>query len=412
MYQLVSAIAVPYGLQKRWQAISEEDLASLSVKTFFETYRRMQLAVRPAPNAAIAYCLMETIKPAWGAFEGTLAQMFTALGNEAIPTDPTGLALNTRIANYEDVFRANYRLQAVTRGNSPTPTIPVRDRPDIRLTRTQPNTDYGHLFRHSLVSVNGFFHLTDTDTVNGLVVQDANKSWVHCGQNQMGLLSFAKVGQLQCIPITDAMITQTEARMPVVRLPESIGDKQVLMVLGGYLHLPNPVIFQRLNATDFQINFNAIKWPERYQESRQYIDLTGLPLTHPPGNQNVLSLTELYSDPVIRAYLKLSQSFFVVLDTPHLYHQMHQVRKSKLPSMYMAYRKPVESLVTELGRMPEYWSREEHGQWVLTIYNGYTENKVFTTERIDWVDTIDHGNEALPAARISDGFLLEIGRDI
>jgi hypothetical protein len=409
MYFITSATGVKKGIHKQWQAI---DLTSLSVASLYTTYRKVWLTLTLSTDPTPLYLDMDDVATRYATYAGTFAEWLVFIAAQSLPTRTTGPIFRHRSAKFCDAFKAGYTVTPVTHANVDSASTPMADKPDVRLTRTSPVTDYTAFFTHCLVSINGFYHLSDTDGVNGIVVSDAMTTLRHSRQNQIGLLSFSTVCSLQIVPITASMLQHTEPGQANVTLPQDLTNKTVMLVLGGYLHVIDPVTFQRIAQDTFKVDFLSLPLLERYYESKKYLDLSSLNLESSPTNDQQIGIDDLLTPEVLTAYLTLSQSFLVILDCPEIYLQKQFIKRTGLPDMYIAYNEPIYPLVTALGRHPEYWYTLEDGQYSVTVYDALVENRIFDTVMTAELASVDAGRRPAYPGSISPAHFLEIGRDI
>ena len=410
MYVLTSAVGVKLGLVKKWDTIA---LTGVSVASLFEGYRRVWLTLHLVDSVIPIYLDLATLRTAYATYAGDLSALVASVTTASLPTVAAlPFVLKQRSARFCDAFKAGYTLTPVNASNVDTSAMPEDAKTHLRFTRVSPATDYTHFHQHCLVSINGFYHLSDTDGVRGVVVSDAARSLRWSRQNQIGLLSFAEVGAITLHPITPAMVHHGEPGQVSVTLPASMEGKTALLVLGGYLHAVDPQTFTRTGESSYRINFTNLPLLERYYESRRYMDLSALPLQHGVHNDLQVSLEELRSPAVLAAYLALSQSFFVLLDSEEVYVQTHPVRRTGLPDMYLCYSAPSLPLVLELGRQPEYWSTFEDGQYSLTIYDNRIANRLFSAACVPTQVSADDACVPTQRAHLSSAHFLEITRDV
>ena len=186
-YSAVSAIGVPFGLNKRWTTI---DISTVSVASLFTTYRVAQLTLNVVGSLNPVYLLLSDIAATYSNYPGTVTAMLAVVGNTALPTTTTPLLLNERSATYMDAFRAGYTATPVSSTNDILSYMPPSSVPDLRLTRTDIDLDYNYFNSHALVSINGYYHYTLTDGTNGVQVKDAIKSLNISSQNEIGIWNF------------------------------------------------------------------------------------------------------------------------------------------------------------------------------------------------------------------------------
>ena len=412
MYEHIETIGVRSGLDKRWGVLTSESLA-LSLSTLFATYRKLQTKLQIAGTTNPLYFDLDSLRPTHSFSELTIAQFLVANGNIALSTASTGIVLNHQTARYGDIVRLGYKLTPVNSANSDSPLIALEDKDHVRLTRTAPQTDYANMYAKSLVSVNGLYHLTDTDGVNGVMVMDAMRSSrIARDSSQMGVLSFQNVGSLEQVRITPSMVVQDSPRQALITLEQDLTNKTVFLVLGGYLHPVDPTVYQRVSVNSFRILFNSLPLLERYYESKRFIDLSSLPVQHSSVNEELVNVEDFYSDENLLAYLQLSQTFFVIINAPEIYTQRQYLRSTGTPDLYITYQKPIYPFVTSLGRQPEYWSVYEDQQWAIHTYKTVIEQRLFNTTRDVWNSNVDNSRVPHYSGLIPQGYFLEIGRDI
>lgn len=310
---------------------------------------------------------------------------------------------------YKDCFAAGYKVTPVNQSNTEfTDNI---NKIHVRLTRD--DVDYKEFFDNCIVSINGFYHLLDTDYINGVLVLDAVKSLNISRQNQMGILSFKQLGGIQRHLITDEMMTtylddDLEVGNVRINIPFDITNKSIIFCLGGYLrYVDNSKIIQTSDNV-FKINFNNMSMLDCYYESKKYIDLSSLPLEHSIFNQEHISLSQLISAENLRAYLKLSQSFIMVVNTPSISLETKHVRKTGLPGMYISYTKPELPLVVGNGRHAEYIARLEDGQYGINIYDNVIDNRLYDTVLRQSLTTTDGSRRPDWPGMYDDAYLLNI----
>lgn len=408
MYTVKQAIGIRFGINKRWEVIN---LAAFTMAQLYQTFRTAQVSLYLPDGTTVVYLDLQAISPQYATSTIKFADVLYEIGSSSLPTTVTGITLNHKAAQFRDAFRAGYNVTPVNTLNQIDPTLTNFELPNIRLSRPDLSVDYHYAFRHMLVSVNGLYHRTDTDGVNGLMVVDGMKSSRISGQNQVGLLSFSNVCDLQIKPITPGQIDISDSGKPVVTLDASTAGKSVILILAGYMVFVDGVALRQLSPTTYKIDLTNLGLVNRYYELRNYIDLTHLGISHPAESPTELSIAELTSDTVSVNWLTLSQSFFVVLDTPNLYTQRRYLAHTGMPNIYISYAQPNEVMVLENGRQPSYWSRFEEGQWRLDIYNNVISNAQYYSNPLPtWLNTSGGELSGTPN-HLSKAYLMEIGRD-
>lgn len=408
MYTVNQAIGIRYGLNKRWEVI---DLTAFTMAQLYQTFRVAQISLFLPENTIPVYLDIQDIAPTYATFTGKFSDLLAGLGNQALPTKTTGITLNHRKALFRDAFRAGYTVTPVNAVNAVDTSVPTNALPNVRLTRPDLTTDYNYVFKHCLVTVNGHYHRTDTDGVNGLMVTDAMKGLQISGQNQIGLLSFSGMCDLQIVPITPSMIDLTESGKPVFTLNQDMTNKSIILVFGGYMVFLDGTALQQVGVSSYKLNMLAINLVDRYYESLNYMDLTGLDIVPAAVNQNEIAIADLTTDATTLGWFSMSQTFAVVLNTPSLYTQRQYLARSGMPNIYFSYAQPNDSLVLELGRQPSYWSSFEDRQWRIALYDNVIGNELYYSNPLPtWVNTSGADMAGSPN-HLSKAYFLEIGRD-
>ena len=411
MYTAQAAIGVRLGLNQRWEVI---DLTAWVVADLFSTFRRVQLTLLPAGSTTPVYFDLSTLAASYATYPGLVSAMLSALGSTTLPTTLTGLRLNSQKAVYGDAFSKGYTANPVSTVNTVDPGVEGLKQPNIRLTNTQIAVDYQQMFDYCLVNINGYYHRVDTDGTNGLMVIDAMKCVVKANQNQIGLWSFTEVGALTQVPITSGMVTtsSSQTQASTVTLPVDPTGKSVFLILGGYLVLVDGTALTQISHNGYTIDFSRLSIVDRYYESLNYLDLSSLGVNTPSTNGSVLAVTDLTTPAMMLKWLLLSQSFFVVVDTPELYSQTLAVKRTGLPMLYTTYQQPRSPLVLELGRHPPYVVKEEVNQYSLSLYNNTVGNKLYYSNVAGYNLSTSGANMPGMPGHLSQAYLLELGRDV
>lgn len=411
MYVYQSAKAVGKDIQDRWLDV---DISNMLMYDIFDKYRKVYVwLTNPYLDAPVVIDL-ETLRLEFSFSEDSFNNILIQIDNRTLtPVTPVP-TFRTKYVKFSDAFRAGYKITPQSITASQTANLPDYLKTSLRLDK--PNTDMEVFYKHCLVSVNGFFHRTDGNGLNAFVV-DGAKSLFKSRQNQLGITSFLDIGQIEQVPITESMIyAQAEdsnlRKRTYVKLNKDITNKTVLLVLGGYLLFPDHNSFWQTGDDTFAINFTSMPLLERYYESFPYIDFEELGLPKSTNNESLINIEEFYSDAVLKKYMMMPQSFFVIVDTPSLFVNKIYIRDSALPGMFTAYKEPTYPLIVGNGRIAEYWKTYEDGHWSVTVLDSYLHNKVLTHRPLGELVTVSNSDVPLRTYYNSRGFLLELGKDI
>lgn len=407
MYQLLQAIGVRKGVNQRW---SEIDTSILTLKEYFSLYRKVFFKLEN--TTGISYLDMNELDISLRDSSLTMSAYLIEIDNQTLPTVESLPHLNTVTAQYKDALRANYKIRpwsALYANN-----VLVEDRESALLTRTNPETSYSDVKNNCLITVNGFFHLADTDGNTGVVVYDAMKSVRLSKQNSVGIWSFQRVSTLSCIPIASSMLYKLDPQQQYsndayLNLGIDISNKFILVVIGGYLHwAADDGFITKVSNTSIKLNMRNYPYIERYYQSKHYIDLSGLE-TGATGEQ--VDVNVLKNDSNVEKLLTLSQSFIVVFDKSELFVNEYFVKKVKVPGLYISYIKPTSPLMVGLGRCPEYWVDKENDQFALKVSDNRVSSLIYKTVGVI-PNGIDDTQLPVNSEYVGAAKLIEIGSDV
>jgi hypothetical protein len=385
----------------------------MSLQTIFATYRRIVLSLTHTALTDVVYVDLEPLRAEYSTYPNTLNEWFISLGDRALPTIAKLPASKVSYLRYRDAFQAGYRADTTIIGRKDISIAEQEARDDLIITRDATPTVYDQLFRQCLISVNGYLHLTDYDD-DGLYVKDGGRSFRRSRNNQLGIHSFADIGAVTLIPITSEQIHTSAPEVPLaaktyLTIPKATPNQSVLLSIGGYLVLPDPQVFWQISDQQYGLSLEHLPYLARYFESAVNLDLSSLPLSVSPIHPERVSATELFSDPVVMAYLTLSQSFWIVVDTPHLFFVRRGIETPALPGMFISHSRPIYPLIIGQGKIGEYWSTLEDGQWSLTVQDSFYRHHIFDTVRAGELTTVTSGLTPMQPFDHSRGWLLEIG---
>lgn len=333
-YQLVAAKARSKGLDAVWSDVS---ITPMTIGTLFSTYTDVWMTLSHPSLSKNVFLRLQAVRELVSAryHSLTVPQWLQAIGDLALPTVASMPDFKLRQVRTSDAWRAGYDIKPFDRTRHEDAEIPYGEKDDLLLTKE--GIDFQTYHRYLLVSVNGYFHRTGSSP-RGLQVLDGGRTGRLLNDNQVSVHSFWGVGALDIIPITSEMVYKTIptgrlADRAYVELPYDVEDKTVLLVIGGFLHVLDET-YTRIGPRSLCININKLALAERFFESNKALDLSSLPLTKHVGDASHVAVDELYSDEVIRAYLSLSQSFVVVVNTKDFYVRRHPIANTELPGRY------------------------------------------------------------------------------
>lgn len=411
MYTATAARGVKKGVNQRWQAI---DISTITVANLYDQYRKVILTLQTGNPPVTVYLDMDEVRADYATYNNTVAQWLIDILDASLPTTTVTPDLRTRTARFMDAFRAGYSVKPYNALYGEN--VSMTDRVDALLTRASPAADYSLFYNTTLVTVNGFYHRTDLAVGKGIVVYKAAESVRKSNQNQMGLLTFDGMCSIQTHPIAESMIYKQDENIPLsdaayINTGLDLTNKNVLFVIGGYIHFVKDII-TKVGDNLFKIDFANYPLFDRFYEMRNHLNVSSFNLSTSTVNPDQIAVEELQTDENIKALLLMNQSFFVVLDTPHLYTEKNYVKGTGYPASYIGFTTPNKSLVTGLGRHSEYWYRHEDDQYILTVYDNAVSNRIYNTINPYFENSV--GDSELPTdpVYLSGAYFLEIGRDL
>lgn len=412
-YQLVAAKARSKGLDAVW---SDTDITQMTIGQLFLTFHNVWLTLSHTALEDDVYLSLDTVRNdvASRYHHLTVPQWLVFLEDASLPTVMHLPEFKLRKVRYIDAWRAGYDIKAIDRTRHDDAQIPHGDKHDLLISRE--DVDFQVYERAAMVTVNGYFHRTGASPT-GLQVIDGGRSGRIANDNQIGIHSFNGVGRLEFIPITPTMVykiidNDKLSNHAYIELPYDVEDKVVLLVIGGYLHVLDEA-YTRIGAKTLRINFTRIPLPERYFESLKHIDLSSLPLTREKNRPTHVSVEELYSDDVIKAYLSLSQSFVVVVNAKDFYVRRHTVPNAQLPGRYeTTLDTEYLPLIGAYGKVYDYVSFNDWGVRILACTENQRRNYIFRSTNWRSQRTIDASLNTYRPWEWAHAHFLEMGRSV
>lgn len=365
MYTLVRA---RYRLDRRDGRWTEADLANEKIGSLAANYGDIYLYVQYPGTAeptvkALRWSnvinLVSTSNP-----NLTVQQWLTAQGNKTLPFDKTLPNEKIRLVKYAQAWHVGYKVQSKGRNGGIDRDTSQYYKEDLIITH--PNFSPQTIRDNTLITVNGYFHLTDW-TNQGVRVVDGNTTVRRTNDNQIGVYSFEKIGKVTYVPITLDMIKPMDADTPLwnatyLKLPSNIDttNKTVLLVTGGYLNVLSDV-YTRVNEKVWRLSFGRMMFLNRYIQSAKDLDLSSLGLTVDESDPTLFDVQELKHDSVIKAYLTLSQSFFVIVDSPSMFQSFEPVQYLNEPGRFIGSVDEQLPLTGAYGKMLDYHIIKEPG---------------------------------------------------
>ena len=421
-YSLVSAIGKPVGGGGRWVSI---DISNMSFASIFQNYIRVIATLSNPFDATNTALDLASVEFTEGDPSITFSQYLVSIGNAALPTFTPPPVLNTVYAKYNDAWNAGYMVTPVAPNTAIDSPLPQADKTWLKLTDyndpTNPEVmpvDFTLFGKSCMVSVNGYWHYLATDS-SGAYIRDGNTSCVKSKRNTIGIYSLASLGSIQYIDLTPDMIYKQDpsnflSNGVYINVGQSLAGKTVLLVIAGYLHVMDGNTFKRVGDQLLKIDWQNYPYFDRYFEQVDTIDLSSLNLTHTPRNASQVAVSELMSDAAITAYCSLSQSFIVLLDNQEVFVDYKDIANTGLPGSYMDIQEPNWPLITGHGKVSEWWSVEEDGQWAVLIQDAdaWVDRRTYYTTDPKKLNSLASNRVPARPRVLSSARFLKLGSDV
>lgn len=349
----------------------------------------------------------------------TIDQFLIRIGSTSLPIELTFPSLDVQFAHFKDAVQSGFKIDAVHRQFDISVQVDKEDKTDLRLTKE--GLDPFRLFRTTLVTVNGLLHRTNY-VGNAIHVIDGALNGFHANKTCVGLYYLGQLGDIRIIPIKESHITGYKEQPLHERAfvtiddsyKESLTNKSILLSIGGYLHYPEDTTFLRYNDRTFTIDFIRYPLIQRFYEMRQLLKMETFNRQFFKKRSNVdqIDIDVLYSNETIVHLLTLSQSFFIIVDTPQLFLEKEFVEFNHLPNSYISYDKPLYPLQSGLGRFYEYWTRREYDRYILNVEEGVKDNLLLETT--DWKTnrSVDNSRTPYQVTDYHQAFFYKLGKSL
>lgn len=410
-YTYLYAIAKPKAKGSRWV---ERDLSGMTFSEMYDEFRDAKIAIGHPVFESDYYIELDEIRSMITDPDQRLVIWLNRLGSQSLPVEEGKPVLENRTVECRDVWMTGFDVQATRMGSHPE--TPWTDETMTDLLLTKDGVDYRDAYRRLLVSVDGFIHRTSYSQ-DGLYVVDGARGRIEANRTQLSLIDFGKVGELQFVDIRPKMLYRPNPdgkhyQYAHLNLGVPTEGKTVMLVIGGYPHLLDNA-YKMIGDGLVQIDFNNYPLLQRYYESRQFVDWEHVSFTE-VGSMDTQRLVRevLRSEKFIEGLLYSSQTFAVIIDSPDVYVERHQVEKTDLPGIFLAYDQPDWPLESLRGRWLPYWAHKEEDRWVVNCGDNSLPNYVF--EHTDYESLYSVTDQKIPTQpHYRDrGFLVEIGRDL
>ena len=411
MYTLQSSLCLPRTSGAQWGIV---DLANAMVYDIFNIYEKVYLTLRIPQSMDPIYVNFNELADEYANFSGTLTQLLIAIGDLTLPTVLQLPNASIKYARFSDSVQAGYKVDTCIIGTNVPANYPRDEKKDLVLTRPGfSNMDMTLIHDYCLVTVNGYLHRTD-GSQSAAYVYDGGTTMRKSRMNYVGLLSFLDIGKITKVPITKDMIyTQASdsnlKERTYLWLNQDIEGKTVLLSIGGYLFMPQDQMFWQSGEHTFAINWSSYPIIERLFESQRFLDLSSLGLDIDPKNPSLTNVTQFLSDETLKAYMTLSQSFFIIVETDNIFSNKKFAQNTLTPGRLISYENPINPLFVGYGKMAEYFKVQEDGLYAMHVEDSLYRNYIISSRPEKQLANVNNALNPQRPFDFSNGFMLEIG---
>lgn len=410
MYQYITSLSLTTTISAQWQTT---DVADMALSVMYSKYRETFLTVKESITGNQFFVPMDAYRTALASSNLTVNQWLISMDGVTLETVSELPNKDLVTAKYANAILSGYKIELAKAGYGYPQNMPVSELTDLALTRPQFMTDLSLIHSHCLTKVNGYYHRTAFDGTKAFILDGGvTAAMKRCSHT--GIVSFLSIGSIEEKQLTDDDFMPLTEGAPlkegiIIKLPNEAVGKSMMFILGGYMIQPESGVFYPNSDTAWVLNIQGLPYFQRIFESRKEIDLSSLKLEALATNQeHALVQESLLSDETISAYLKLSQTYLAIVDTPALYYNRIQVRVSNIPGLITSYQEPDYPLVMGYGKHVEYSKVQETQYWALRVADAWYKQFAFNTAPTRNVEVLtDHWVTWKPYLR-TDGYLLEI----
>lgn len=364
MYTLVKAVLRERGINKVWENV---DISNMTIPNIFKKYHSGYLVLSSPVMDHLQYVDIQELKKTKIPMNTQVfTQWLQTLSNTKLPAKEVEPTFSEGKIGYIDAWQGGYKIERA----DPQTGLPNKNRIETDLTDAliTKSSVTSSKFENALVTINGFLHRSGV-TKAGLLVKDAGATLDASMKNQVGIISFAKLAPIKTVGLKDSQILRVDENVPLynsafINLGVDLTSKSIIMSLGGYFNMSGiEVINPEMGIIKLQLTQANLH--KRLLESIGKLNLKSLDLFMPDNTPKSIPVAQAIDDVTIRKYLTLSQTFFVVVDTPAL--SVNRIMLGDVPKsgIYECANEPKLPLVTSIGLLPEYNKVKQGLTWVV-----------------------------------------------
>ena len=346
--------------RKMGAQLTEVNIGNIRLRTLFRSYKSGFIVLsNPALTKLqkLDFKKLQSLELPLG--DLTFNTWLGTLGNASIETveyiPPTGKEVKPFVTTI-DAFAAGLDIQAVHDTYHHEVAVDRLMQTSLWITSTQETLSDKR--RRFCVAVNGLLHRKEK-LDEGVRVKGGRRTLDHSGYEVVTLLSFNDVAPIDEVSFTDETINPAGEvelhRSVLLELGMSLRDKSVLLSFCGILHGEHDIVHVvDRDSGIIKVDLYRLDLFKVMQSLQHVIDLSVLDLHLPDPYSESIVKQRLQLERVIRAMLKLDQTFAIVVDTPTLDITYDAPLDLELYGKYNDERNFKELLVDPYGKLMPY----------------------------------------------------------
>lgn len=292
--------------------------------------------------------------------------------NQYTETDfPAQRTFDVRGVYSVDMIQWGFHPKPVKLGVHESIPIPEEDKQDYLLTKK--GIDYKHFCDTSLVSVNGFIHPLVYGQ-EGIYIHYGYKTSLKAKEININALCFEHLGKIRTVDISSENLIKPNEDTDQTRQfylkfeEENFLNKQIALVLGGYLHFvrPSKKMVTKTAKNVLKVDGEVFRYRRRIKEICKFLDFDKrLGMTkYDDGRWNNREIESLET---LKSLLDLPQTFLVVFETESpLIFKERLLHPANYPRRYFSQTRPEGLIRLGDGRYPACLIKDDKNGFVIS----------------------------------------------
>lgn len=423
-YTLQKIIAKEKGSNNKWQTnILPASITSKTINDLLSMYLKIHLVLSHDSLVSLQVIELTANLNLVSNRDIAITTFLNNLGDIALPTKNfTNVTVTDNNVVYGDAYHSGFIPQMVPPNGYPF--APVTESEKTAVLLTKPEIDYVDMADYCLAFVNGMVKPL-IGSEYGLYIKDGLESLKLANDNKIGLLSFAKIGKIKVLPITDEMLLDSVQNINLfngaslytdcrIKVSESLVNKTVMVVIGGYLHIADDT-YKVSGDNVVSLYLNKIRLGERIYESRNLRSMAKLQASANMDSTDNFSIHNsiLTTNDVVSKYLSNNSSFIVVVNCDDLVRDSIYVTNERLAGTYSLplVIKPNYPLFNGYGKLVHYIPRKKPNKWVLNTPSDKLNKWRWQSTTPSSLNVIDDALDTIKPYVHSPAFMLKISNE-